>query len=156
MFTFSQIVENKDILSQILVWSSEPNIHKIIFSLCSPLVMELSKEILIDPWFWLRKLEITHIIKDKSPKDWKKYYDILMEKTGEELIKITSCDITLLKILIDNGFDPNAKNNYVIRLAVAKGCLEIVKILLQDDRVNPSDDNNLAIQLAAEYGQQRH
>jgi hypothetical protein len=149
---FRQIFENKDVLSLILVWSSEPNIHKLILSLCSSCVMELSKEILNDSYFWLRKLETTHVIKDKSPKDWKKYYDILTNKTGEKLIKIAPSDITLLKICLDNGFDPSVKYNFAIRWAAPNGHLDTVKLLLQDNRVDPSDGGNYAIQGAADNG----
>ena len=37
-------------------------------------------------------------------------------------------------------------------MASLNGYVEIVKLLLQDPRVDPSDENNLAIRLASFYG----
>jgi ankyrin repeat protein len=41
--------------------------------------------------------------------------------------------------------DPSVSNNHPIRLASLKGYDEIVRLLLKDTRVNPSDVNNAAL-----------
>lgn len=44
--------------------------------------------------------------------------------------------------------DPAAHNNHCIKLACLNGNLELVNILLRDDRVNPSSDGNVPIRRA--------
>ena len=46
----------------------------------------------------------------------------------------------------------SAENNYAIQLASRKGHLEIVELLLQDPRVDPSADDNYAIGWASQNG----
>jgi hypothetical protein len=41
--------------------------------------------------------------------------------------------------------DPSDDDNNAIKWAAQNGHPEVVKLLLQDDRVNPSAKNNLAI-----------
>ena len=43
-------------------------------------------------------------------------------------------------------------NNYAIRWASNNGHLEVVRLLLNDSRVNPSANNNEAIQRASKRG----
>jgi len=44
----------------------------------------------------------------------------------------------------DNGsrVDPSTRDNEAIRLASAKGFVEVVKVLLADNRVDPAAKNN--------------
>jgi len=68
------------------------------------------------------------------------------EKDFYETIKLNYVEI--LTGLIKEGFDPSADDNYAIKYASENGHLEVVKLLLQDPRVDPID-NNYAIQVAS-------
>ena len=46
----------------------------------------------------------------------------------------------------------SGSNNYAIRQASMNGHIEIVRLLLKDGRVDPSDLNNWAIREASIYG----
>ena len=54
--------------------------------------------------------------------------------------------------LLMAGADPSDDHNLAIRNAAENGHLEIVRLLLADERVDPSDNHNFAIQWAAENG----
>ena len=60
----------------------------------------------------------------------------------------------LLKWRGDGGVrvDPTAGNNYAIQIASARGSLEIVIALLNDERVDPTAANNEARKRAASNG----
>lgn len=49
-------------------------------------------------------------------------------------------------------WDPTVDNNYAVIGAAERGYLEMVKLLLEDGRANPSEYNNIAIQNVAETG----
>jgi ankyrin repeat protein len=57
-----------------------------------------------------------------------------------------------LKTKVNDGWNPSYDDNYAIRYAAEYGRVEMVKLLLADDRVDPSVNDNFAIQLAAENG----
>jgi len=48
--------------------------------------------------------------------------------------------------------DPSGDNNYAIRLAIENGHVEIVRLLMADDRVDPSDHYNNAFRVACKRG----
>jgi ankyrin repeat protein len=48
--------------------------------------------------------------------------------------------------------DPSADNNWAIRLASCNGHVEVVRLLLNDNRVNPSELDNYAIRWASHNG----
>ena len=50
-----------------------------------------------------------------------------------------------IKELLDTGWDPSTDNNFAIRYSCDLGYIEVVKLLLQDKRVNPSDWDNWAL-----------
>ena len=58
----------------------------------------------------------------------------------------------LLQECIDAGFDPSCGSNWAIRYASEYGHLEVVKVLLADERVDPSVYDNLAIKWADAHG----
>ena len=60
-------------------------------------------------------------------------------------------DLGEVKTLLEKG-DPADNNNEAIRSAAYLGHTDMVKMLLQDNRVNPADQNNYAIRWAANYG----
>ena len=60
-----------------------------------------------------------------------------------EAVKLN--DIQTVKILLDKGFDPSIDNNEAIKWASWKGYLEIVKLLLENKKVDPSANDNSAI-----------
>jgi ankyrin repeat protein len=57
-------------------------------------------------------------------------------------------------LLSHNLFDPSVchKNDTTIQIASYYGCTEAVRLLLNDSRVGPSDNDNFAIRLAAGNG----
>jgi len=60
--------------------------------------------------------------------------------------------LELLKTALKKGALPNIDNNFAIKCASDKGHYEIVKVLLNDARVDPSANNNYAIGFAAGNG----
>lgn len=61
-------------------------------------------------------------------------------------------NINAVRRLIAAGANPAFDNNDAIELAAGYGHLEVVRLLLQDERVDPSADNDKAIVLAAQGG----
>lgn len=60
---------------------------------------------------------------------------------------------TVQKFLSDRAsIDPSENSNKAIGIASENGHLEIVRLLLADDRVDPSGDANYAIQMASQNG----
>lgn len=57
-----------------------------------------------------------------------------------------------VKLLLANGADPSYSNNRAIRYACREGRLELVKILLRDQRVDPTEYNNEAFYEACQNG----
>ncbi len=94
---------------------------------------------------------VRDLMKPKSEEDILKSIDNL---SSEELLK-KSCQLGLLngvKLALEKGVDPSIDNNFAIEYASKNGHLEIVKLLLQDERVDPSDHNNYAIECASKNG----
>lgn len=54
--------------------------------------------------------------------------------------------------LLKDGFDPSLYNNHALRFASQNGHLEIVRLLINDERVDPSDLENLFLGSVAENG----
>lgn len=52
----------------------------------------------------------------------------------------------------NDKYDPRADGGWPLRVASQKGHIEIVKMLLQDTRVNPADHDNSAVKNASAYG----
>jgi len=50
-----------------------------------------------------------------------------------------------IKEILNQGCDPSSDKNLAFRLACEGNRLEIVKVLLQDERVDPSADDNFVI-----------
>jgi hypothetical protein len=50
------------------------------------------------------------------------------------------------------AIDPNAKNDFPIRIAAEMGHPKVPKLLMSDARVNPSAKCNRSIRLASECG----
>lgn len=68
--------------------------------------------------------------------------DINKEKVME---KIEENDIDYIKTLCTNDYDFSFSNNLPIRIASSLGLLEIVKLLLKQDSVNPASFDNFSI-----------
>lgn len=51
--------------------------------------------------------------------------------------------------LLKAGVNPAELRNIAIRIACCNGHVDIVKLLLQDERVDPADDSNFAIRYAS-------
>ena len=52
----------------------------------------------------------------------------------------------IVKYLIQKGVDPSIDDNYLIKIASLNGHLKVIEVLLNDQRVNPSDSLSLATQ----------
>lgn len=61
-------------------------------------------------------------------------------------------DIEGVKKGIEQGINPSVEDNLPIRITSVHRDIEIVKLLLQDERVDPSAKNNHAIEIASEKG----
>lgn len=79
--------------------------------------------------------------------------------TPQEQFKeaIEKNNLTKIQLLLnDNRFDPSAYNNYYTLFAIVfasqNGHSDIVKLLLSDPRVDPTDDNNFSIIMASKNG----
>ncbi|KAJ3294320.1 hypothetical protein HDU79_011193 [Rhizoclosmatium sp. JEL0117] len=59
--------------------------------------------------------------------------------------------LRIFQVLIGE-MDVSCQRNRAVRWMARLGCLEAVKLLLGDERVDPSDDSNYCIQYAAEMG----
>ena len=93
---------------------------------------------------------IKHLLKPKSEGDILK----TVEKLSPQEKLQHACEygiLWLFKQALDEGANPAYQDNYPIRYASAGGHYTIVKILLSFDSVDPSDLNNVAIQVAHYY-----
>jgi ankyrin repeat protein len=64
---------------------------------------------------------------------------------GEPLIKAAAGSLEIVKILLDHGADPSLNGNKALIEAIDNGKIEIVKVLLNDDRINPSHNDSEAL-----------
>lgn len=72
-----------------------------------------------------------------------------MQRIENKYIPAIECgDVEVVKQLLANNVDPTVNKNEAFRHAAMNGQIEIVKILLNDNRVNPWDDNRMAFRLA--------
>lgn len=58
----------------------------------------------------------------------------------------------LIRYGLEQGADPSFEDNFSFIMAANSGYLDIVKILINDPRVNPKDSNNLGMQFAIRGG----
>lgn len=70
-------------------------------------------------------------------------------------LAVFNSKLDIIKLLLENTFcnqraDPSWKNNLAIRIATYRDFLQVTELLLKDERVNPSVNNNEAIYLALE------
>src|SRR5687768_15300647 len=78
-----------------------------------------------------------------------RYYEGTMEKLQKEFVQACrEYNIVVVKDLLAKGVDPAAYNNLAIRYACKNGHTDIVKMLLNDTRV----DHNYAIRVACYNG----
>ncbi|KAI9357933.1 ankyrin repeat-containing domain protein, partial [Zopfochytrium polystomum] len=74
---------------------------------------------------------------------------------GNDIPFIAACmaaDTAFMSELLEVGANPTARSNLALRLASAKGHLDIVKTLCQSHKANPDDADTDALVLAAENG----
>ena len=94
---------------------------------------------------------IRDFLKPKSEQDILKS----LENLSDEQKFKKSCRygiISVVKNMISNGLDPSCWDNYGIRIASNNGHLDVVKVLLKDERVDPSEYDNIAIRFTSENG----
>lgn len=68
---------------------------------------------------------------------------------SDECIKFSIENIT--DYLNDKQFDPTSRNYYLLRLACYYGCIEIIKLFLQDLRVNPKREKGIGWTVEEDY-----
>lgn len=65
-------------------------------------------------------------------------------------------NIDVVRLLLSSKYrhlvNPTVHNNYILRISVVNGRSEIVKLLLEDGRVDPSVDNNKLLSIAIVNG----
>ena len=77
---------------------------------------------------WLKPYSEEYIESKIDLNDWKEVIRVNVPK--------------IVKKMIDKGFDPSWGYNWAIKYASEKGHTDIVKLLLDDPRVDPTIDNN--------------
>jgi hypothetical protein len=85
-----------------------------------------------------------------KPKSYQKLMEIL-EKTPLKIKfkqAIHNNVLWLVEDCLKEGLDPSIENNYAIKYAAQYGYFDIVKTLLDDERVNPRASDNMPIKLA--------
>jgi len=93
---------------------------------------------------------IRHLLKPKSEEDISKSIEKL--SPSEKLQYACEYGVMwLFKQALDKGANPVYQDNFCIRYASANGHYTIVKVLLSFKDVDPSDLNNVAIQVAHYY-----
>jgi len=113
------------------------------------------EEVEKDQEYWRKKLSSYlgfEVSQRNEGESWRKMYENVV-KAKKDPYKIIELNyVEILAGLIKEGFDPSARDNYAIQSTSKNGHLVVVKLLLQDPRVNPSANNNYAIQLASQNG----
>ena len=113
------------------------------------------EEVEKDEEYWRRKLSRYlgfEVSQRNEGESWRKMYENVV-KAKKDPYKIIELNyVEILAGLIKEGFDPSARDNYAIQSTSKNGHLVVVKLLLQDPRVDLSADNNYAIRLASEHG----
>ena len=85
-------------------------------------------------------------------KDWKQEYERSLKMLEKNLIDATRIgDVDAVVHLLELGVDPSAENNDAILFA-SMHYSEVLKILLEDPRVDPSANDNFALRLASAEG----
>ena len=136
----------------ILVYVDHKNTHNLCVnrSITSQLMKQYK-----DNSFWLRK--IVRLFEDKFLEfpthlltkvlNWRFYYFELINNLTDkhQILELDYIEISCL-------YNPKFDLNYTFRLACKNGCIEVVKLLLQDPRVDPSCYHRCAIWLACGRG----
>jgi hypothetical protein len=90
--------------------------------------------------------EISHLFEDQEIQK-------IQETELDNLYRACGTgNVEMVNRCIENGIDPSVYCNYAIRLASAKGYIDVINILLHDGRINPSAESNLALKNAVRYG----
>ena len=137
-------MDAKEILSEILLRLDEKDVNN--FKQTTYEFQYLVGEVEKDEEYWRKKLSnYLEFEVFSSVGSWKIMRNNVLKfkKDFYEMIKLNYVEI--VAGLIKEGFDSSHNDNYAIQLASRNGHLEVVKLLLQDPRVDPSAKNNYAI-----------
>jgi len=103
--------------------------------------------------FWDRKFQVQELLASGKtdvvdPVDLSSVHKFLKKDSNAEIMIMAASDglLNVLAILILSGADPGSGANGAIQSASKNGHLAVVDLLLQDERVDPSDGDNCAIQ----------
>ena len=145
-------MDTKEILSEILLRLEEKDVNNLRKTTSD--LLYLVGEIEKDEEYWRKKLSsyLGFDVSQRVGSSWKIMYENVLKfkKDFYGMIKLNYVEI--VEGLIKEGFDLDADDNWAIRVASVDGHSEVVKLLLQDPRVDPSDDDNYAILLASDNG----
>ena len=136
----------------ILVYVDHKNTHNLCVnrSITSQLMKQYE-----DNSFWLKR--IVRLFEDKFLEfpthlltkvlNWRFYYFELINNLTDkhQILELDYIEISCL-------YNPKFDLNYTFRLACKNGCIEVVKLLLQDPRVDPTANDNYAFIYACENG----
>jgi len=141
-----------EVLSEILLRMDPEDVKS--FKSTTYEMQYLVGEIEKDEEYWRKKLSsyLGFDVSQRVGSSWKIMYENVLKfkKDFYGMIKLNYVEI--VEGLIKEGFDLDADDNWAIRVASVDGHSEVVKLLLQDPRVDPSDDDNYAILLASGNG----
>ena len=106
-------------------------------------------------WFWYLRTQ-TLVGRELLWRqgDWKTAYYILENALQESnpYTRDVLSNLIATYVLLELGCDPSVDDNYAIRAAASDGHLEVVKLLLADERVDPTSANNYSVREAAQQG----
>ena len=112
--------------------------------------LEIFKFVLSPPDVWkLNWRNISAVSKQWNQNSWIAFYASI-PKVERIILFIQACECGHLyyvqqTLLLDKKIDPSTNYNEAIRYASKWGHIEVVKLLLQDKRVDPFVWNNCAI-----------
>lgn len=108
--------------------------------------------------FWYVRVQILlkYQLQPRLDVDWYTAYYCLSRSVGYDSV-FCSCvqDLLSIQVLIEAGYDPSAEragHNAPLIRAITDDCPEVVKLLLQDGRIDPNSRDSEALMIAYAMG----
>ena len=118
-------------------------------------------------YFWYIRSQnlVGRELKIRNDTDWKRIYYLLVTRQEwmsehwspgmsdifgiEGLLEYTPA----VEVFLELGHDPSMGASQSVRIAAKRGYIDTLKLLLKDDRVDPTAENNYALKKSAEQDQ---
>ena len=152
---------NESVLSHVLSCGG-PGVMNTLLRVSKEIANAVTK--VTDDYFWKSRIESLYEVAP-IPLEVTKHYDVDWKGVYRRMLKLKrevdshlSCEVFVtgnvddVRVALWMGIDPSTSDNCAIGLASMKGHIEIVKLLLEDERVDPSADDNSAVERASENG----